>query len=584
MSTFSRYLPIFVIVPVCAYLGMAAIQPADATGQPRLRDFASLPVMEEGRIKPVDSVARTDLMLLSKIQTFKEGDKKGQPAIKWFLDAIVGKADKAEVFRIEDPQLLDVLGLKPRPQWFRYSAEELEPKLDELVKYFKQAQKIKPSEWDPFNRNVMDLANHYMLCIQMQREFSPPLLLLIPPAAPGQEWRSLREAVQDAQANKTPDQPTLAYREMLSSYMNGDAKGFNRALAGYQSYMRDTYPVESRKAAFETFYNAYAPFYHCSILYVLMFLVAVASWVVYTQELNRIAFWLGLCTLVFHTCAIITRMYLQGRPPITNLYSTAIFIGWGCVLLSLLIEGLYRNGIGNIVASVAGSLTTLIAHNLATDGDTMKALQAVLDTNFWLATHVTIINFGYAATFVAGLLGVLFVLCGVFTKKLDQSLFKSLSQVIYGSVCFATLLSFTGTVLGGLWADYSWGRFWGWDPKENGALLIVLWNALVLHARWGGMAKQRGVAVLAIFGNIVTAWSWFGVNMLGIGLHAYGFMEGAVFWLIAFAISQLILIGIGSIPTRYWQSFGTAPVEPTQTRFTPPVDKRSRKELVGVRN
>ena len=62
----------------------------------------------------------------------------------------------------------------------------------------------------------------------------------------------------------------------------------------------------------------------------------------------------------------------------------------------------------------------------------------------------------------------------------------------YGVVCFATLLSFTGTVLGGIWADQSWGRFWGWDPKENGALLIVIWNALILHARWGGLVKAAG--------------------------------------------------------------------------------------------
>src|SRR4051794_30690867 len=109
MSTFSRYLPIFVIVPVCAYLAASAIQPVDSAGKPRLLEFAKLPVMEEGRIKPLDSVARMDLMLLSKIQTFKDGDKKGQPAIKWFLDAIIGRADKDEVFRIEDPQLLNVL-------------------------------------------------------------------------------------------------------------------------------------------------------------------------------------------------------------------------------------------------------------------------------------------------------------------------------------------------------------------------------------------------------------------------------------------------------------------------------------------
>ena len=101
--------------------------------------------------------------------------------------------------------------------------------------------------------------------------------------------------------------------------------------------------------------------------------------------------------------------------------------------------------------------------------------------------------------------------------------------MVYGIVCFATFFSFVGTVLGGIWADQSWGRFWGWDPKENGALIIVLWNAIILHARWGGMVQQRGLMCLAIFGNVVTAWSWFGVNMLGVGLHSYGFTEAAFF-------------------------------------------------------
>jgi hypothetical protein len=134
-------------------------------------------------------------------------------------------------------------------------------------------------------------------------------------------------------------------------------------------------------------------------------------------------------------------------------------------------------------------------------------------------------------------------------------------------VCFATLFSFVGTVLGGIWADQSWGRFWGWDPKENGALLIVIMNALILHARWGGLIKERGMAVLTLCGNMITAWSWFGTNQLGIGLHAYGFnttlAEGCRwFWL-----SQLALIGIGLIPLHYWRSFGrTAAVSPVSPR------------------
>jgi hypothetical protein len=114
--------------------------------------------------------------------------------------------------------------------------------------------------------------------------------------------------------------------------------------------------------------------------------------------------------------------------------------------------------------------------------------------------------------------------------------------------------SFFGTVLGGLWADDSWGRFWGWDPKENGALIIVLWNALLLHARWDKLVADRGLALLAIGGNVVTAWSWFGVNELGIGLHSYGFTDGVLFALGTFVLSQLVLILAGMAPMNVWWS------------------------------
>ena len=132
---------------------------------------------------------------------------------------------------------------------------------------------------------------------------------------------------------------------------------------------------------------------------------------------------------------------------------------------------------------------------------------------------------------------------------------KALAKMVYAIVCFATLFSFTGTVLGGIWADQSWGRFWGWDPKENGALLIVLWNAMILHARWGGMVRERGLMNMAVFGNIMTSFSWFGVNMLGIGLHSYGFMDAAFKWLMLFVASQLVIIGLGLLPLHLWRSF-----------------------------
>jgi ABC-type transport system involved in cytochrome c biogenesis permease subunit len=210
----------------------------------------------------------------------------------------------------------------------------------------------------------------------------------------------------------------------------------------------------------------------------------------------------------------------------------------------------------------------------------MEMLRAVLDTNFWLATHVVIVTLGYASTFVAGLLAIGYITLGLFTPILSRKVVaanapatdtgklkktaspanqpdigKALAKMVYGIVCFATLFSFIGTVLGGIWADQSWGRFWGWDPKENGALLIVIWNATILHARWGGMVRERGLMNMAIFGNIVTSFSWFGVNMLGIGLHSYGFMDAAFHWLIAFIGSQVLLILLGMLPRSMWRSF-----------------------------
>jgi ABC-type transport system involved in cytochrome c biogenesis permease subunit len=292
-------------------------------------------------------------------------------------------------------------------------------------------------------------------------------------------------------------------------------------------------------------------------MYVLALVLGLLSWFGAGRAdlLRRSSFYLVILAWVIHTFGLVFRMVLEGRPPVTNLYSSAIFIGWAAVILGMVLEKIYRDGIGCVVAAFVGFVTQIIAHNLALSGDTMEMMRAVLDTNFWLATHVVTVTLGYASTFVAGLLAIIYILRGVFTTTLTPETAKSLARMVYGIVCFATLFSFVGTVLGGIWADQSWGRFWGWDPKENGALLIVLWNATILHARWGGLVRERGLMNLAVIGNIVTSWSWFGVNMLGIGLHSYGFTEAAFKWLVLFAGSQVALILLGLLPVKMWKSF-----------------------------
>jgi ABC-type transport system involved in cytochrome c biogenesis permease subunit len=353
---------------------------------------------------------------------------------------------------------------------------------------------------------------------------------------------------------------------MATAYAKDQPAQFNAAVEQYRDgYLKGKFDKQLTKGSQEQFFNRFEFFIKALTIYLVALLFGCAFWFRWSPWLRTTGFGLAIIAFVVHTTGLLFRMHLEGRPPVTNLYSSAIFVGFGAVTLGLILERIFKDGIGLVTASFIGFGTLVIAHNLSLDGDTMKLLQAVLDTNIWLATHVVTITLGYASMFLAGFLAIVYVLRGLLTKTFSAVSAKSLTRMVYGIVCFATLFSFVGTVLGGIWADQSWGRFWGWDPKENGALIIVLWCAVILHARWGGMIRERGLMALAIFGNIVTSYSWFGVNMLGVGLHSYGFMDQAFKWLVGFIVSQVILIGLTMLPPRYWRSpiFGGAGTKPT---------------------
>ncbi len=368
------------------------------------------------------------------------------------------------------------------------------------------------------------------------------------------QWQSLSTNILSsitsgamAQSNWKVDFHPVAksYAGMISAYSKDDASAFNAHLSTYHDYLKQNGLMNSAdKTTKEFIFNNFDPFYKCEIMYVLAFLFACGGWLTLSKWPNQTAYYLIALAAVIHTAGLIFRMWLEGRPPVTNLYSAAVFVGWGSVILGLILERIYRDGIGNVVASSVGFVTLLVAGGLSLSGDTMEMLQAVLDTNFWLATHVVIITIGYSATFVAGFLAIVYVIRDFISNKIpfDKINRTRLTKMIYGIICFATLFSFVGTVLGGIWADQSWGRFWGWDPKENGALMIVIWNAAILHARWGGIIRERGTVAAAIFGNVITAWSFFGTNMLGIGLHSYGFMDKAFAWLMVFVCTQMLIM------------------------------------------
>ncbi|HYD85670.1 MAG TPA: cytochrome c biogenesis protein CcsA, partial [Opitutus sp.] len=388
------------------------------------------------------------------------------------------------------------------------------------------------------------------------------LLLAVPPVSgEGQldGWKSVGSALLETFQTAQMNPYAMTYAGLARTWQTGQAKEFNQIVTLYRAQLEKSFQTTLSKTGAEQRFNAAEPFYKSMNLYVLAFLLALFSWLKWPEALGRSAFWLVALAWLISTVGIGTRMWLEGRPPVTNLYSSALFVGWGSVALCLVLEAVYRNAIGSVAAAMIGFATLLIAHHLSLGGDTLEMMRAVLDSNFWLATHVVVVAIGYSATALAGFLAIIYVVRGVFTRSLDQATAGSLARMVYGIICFATLFSFVGTILGGIWADQSWGRFWGWDPKENGALMIVIWNAIILHARWGGLVRQRGLMSLAIFGNVIFSWSWFGTNMLGVGLHSYGFTDAAFVALIGFVLSQVALIAIANLPLEKWRSFRTTP-------------------------
>jgi len=245
--------------------------------------------------------------------------------------------------------------------------------------------------------------------------------------------------------------------------------------------------------------------------------------------LYRISFGAATAAVALTVTAIVVRCVIRGRPPVSTLYETVLFVTACGVLVALFMEAVNRQRIALSAAAILGVIGLFVANGYeALDKrDTMPSLVAVLDTNFWLATHVTAITLGYAAGMLAALMASLYILARVFgLKRNDRSFYRHLSRMVYGVVCFAVIFSVVGTILGGIWANESWGRFWGWDPKENGALLIVISQIAILHARMGGYLREFGICLAAAFGGTVIAFSWWGVNLLGVGLHSYGFTSG----------------------------------------------------------
>ncbi len=460
-------IPATAVVVLGALLANQARAPKPVSGEFDFYQFGQLPIVYEGRVKPFDTLARNTLRMLSGKQYYIAADGTKQPAVRWLLDLIAEPkvAFQQRVIRIDNPEVLNALQLSKREQpkgkdqadgndagekrsGSLYSLADIGPQFKELDEQAKKAHDTDLHRLTTYQKKLLELDKKTRLCFQLMTAFqtleirpgltrdealairdqlqlleSSPVPRVIPPDSPGDQWQPFALGMvrgQFAVAQGHAASPaTVAWETMLLDYAKHDLAGFNQAVSEYRASLSKEPPqdLNSKKTDFESLFNHAEPFFWAWILDIVAFVLTCAAWLGYSRVLNRTALWLLVLTFTVHTLGLVARIYISGRPPVTNLYSSALFIGWAAMIFGIVFEATFRLGIGNLIASVAGFATLLIAHYLSGEGDTFTVLQAVLDTQFWLATHVVCVTLGYATTFVAGLLGIIYVVAGTLTPR-----------------------------------------------------------------------------------------------------------------------------------------------------------------------
>jgi ABC-type transport system involved in cytochrome c biogenesis permease subunit len=563
--------------------------------------FGRLPIQHQGRLKPVDTFARDQLLTFYHRSTIK-----GRSASAWLADTLIDPdtAMNEPLFRIRNDDAVVALGLEPlKGNLYTYNA--LTASMQGMLEMLHDLYGKPPAERSLIENQMVDT---YIKCLRFQ-ELSRSLTALTPTMRiddpqiaaafdlqPGQATSYLHfmlrrdttvallaeyEAGQDAESPRgqalrrfaatlnsrladrgfhglpllppeegekwlSPwelmDSEKLSDRQLqnlgqlercLAAIYGGDptavsqADAFGRLVAG------------DAAVDLELFYNRSSLFDRSLYCYIGGFLLLLAGQLVIPVWARRFSIVLLIAGAGLHTAGLFIRMLIMGRAPVSNLYESVVFVGLVAVVMGLIVELVRRDRIGLLTAATLGAAFHFLGLRYAAEGDTMGMLVAVLDSNFWLATHVVTITIGYGAAMVAALVGhILLVQLIARPAACEQA--ESLLQTARGTAVTALFFTTLGTILGGIWADQSWGRFWGWDPKENGALLIILWLLFVLHGRLAGMLGKAAYASTLGLTSITVVMAWFGVNLLSVGLHNYGFSQKNLIWITVITILEII--------------------------------------------
>jgi ABC-type transport system involved in cytochrome c biogenesis permease subunit len=501
---------------------------------PVVKEASRMLVLDNGRIKPLATYARYTLYAFSGRYAYR-----GESAVAWLCSVLFNRpgAEDAAVFLINDPAVADAMGIPARKDR-RYSLSDLLPGVDKLERAAWRAALIEPKERSGVESELLRLDMNLRRYAALSGSGlpagsgspgSPPEArgaMVVPLERQGAViWLTPREAMDscgdDCRIAAACAAAATAYRESRFGSCADRLRAINRLVLNLLG-RQGIHPA----VGLEILYNEVNPFFWSMALY----LVALAAFFAALAGGRRAWSLLGgsatAAGLLLHTAGLAARMAIMHRPPIASFYETFVVVAWVGVILGLLLWRFTAKTAGLFLAAAMGSALLALASRFGADGDTMGALAPVLNSNFWLTLHIITIATGYAGCMGAGLIGHIVLLRQAFPSRSTVTTAAGktdLDGAMWTLLAVGMTFTTVGTVLGGMWAEQAWGRFWGWDPKENGALIIILWCAMLFHARRAGFFTAAFAAFGVGFAVPLIMLAWVGVNLLGVGMHSYGF-------------------------------------------------------------
>jgi cytochrome c-type biogenesis protein CcsB len=546
---------------ILSLLALSLPSPLEAGSE--VEPLRGIAIQSGGRTKPLDTFARETARRVTGAKPFGFQSVENLEPTEWVL-SMLATPDRwrtEPIVKVTHAGLREAAGLPQDKD--HYSFEELVSHEGFMGAVEKVHGKLRADEeLDPVES---ELANLYDTLSVMNGIMTGEALRIIPhPDDPRATWYSVAD-LKDPQVPQAQRIRALL-SSLVTAYAAGDGPGVKTASAGLASRLASVAPAvypSEKDLTREVHYNRSQPFRTAWLLYLLGFLALIASFPLASRNLARGGMALVVGGFLFNGYGMLLRTLISGRPPVTNMYETVIFVAWGGVLFALIFEVVYRARYFAATAAGLATLCLILADNVPILDGAIAPLVPVLRDNMWLTVHVLTIMLGYAAfTLAMGLghvnLGLYFFAPG------KARLLKSLSLFLYRAIQVGTLFLAVGTLLGGVWASYSWGRFWGWDPKETWALIALLGYLAILHGRFVGWIKDFGLAVGSILGYLLVLMAWYGVNfVLGTGLHSYGFGSGGYTYIGGFVAFEIAVIVAALLRRRLeLQKQGPAATQP----------------------